>query len=574
MKNLIKRICILLLGFQSLVIAQTIDLNSLRIAEKQAARLQNTTRDVSNVNKSETSIALDSPINSDKYLVGPGDQLRLNIISSNETFDYSLIISPNGTLLIPSVGIIDCNGLTLSKLIDKIKTTVKNWNNNIKINVELEKIRKFRVLVSGQFNNAGFFNSTPVTRVSDLFKVVEKGYKSPLASSKKKQVNRSYSESLGMQSILAVDDFYSRKLGTDIEFESDFPKLSKRNIQIIRNRDTLHVDIEKFKVNGDVKYNPYVHQKDIIKIPYETEYFYVSGGAQKPGKYEFKEGESVLDAIQISGGFQSGVDLNKIKITRSFFNKPSMSFFVDIKNIETIPIIVNDHIMIPYLSISEPHEMVKIDGRIKHPGEYPIEPGVTTVYDIIRNAGGFLSDSDSTKFIINNRTISSAPDRELERILLKDQLNRSVEEQAYVKARIRTQKGSLEMAINPSSKMDHLLTNNDEIIIAKSFPYVEVIGAVPFPGRYSFEDKLTANDYINLAGGLSKNSSGRKFLVKSISGQRIKLNNKYDLESGDVIFIPEKIEYNDEFFLFKELTKSISEIALAVYYFGYFLIND
>ena len=74
----------------------------------------------------------------------------------------------------------------MSKLIDKIKTTVKNWNNNIKINVELEKIRKFRVLVSGQFNNAGFFKITPVTRVSDLFKTVEKGYESTSKSSKKK----------------------------------------------------------------------------------------------------------------------------------------------------------------------------------------------------------------------------------------------------------------------------------------------------------------------------------------------------------------------------------------------------
>ena len=48
-----------------------------------------------------------------------------------------------------------------------------------------------------------------------------------------------------------------------------------------------------------------------------------------------------------------------------------------------------------------------------------IIPGVTTITDIIRNAGGFLSDSDSTKFIINNMTISVTPDRELERILLK-----------------------------------------------------------------------------------------------------------------------------------------------------------
>ena len=68
---------------------------------------------------------------------------------------------------------------------------------------------------------------------------------------------------------------------------------------------------------------------------------------------------------------------------------------------------VNDHIMVPHLIIEEPHEMVSINGRIKYPGRYPIEPGVTTVNDIIEEAGGFLSDSDSTKFYINNRTISS-----------------------------------------------------------------------------------------------------------------------------------------------------------------------
>ena len=121
--------------------------------------------------------------------------------------------------------------------------------------------------------------------------------------------------------------------------------------------------------------------------------------------------------------------------------------------------------------------------------------------------------------------------------------------------------------------MDHLLTNNDEIIITKSFPYIEVIGAIPFPGRYSFESKLTPNDYIKMAGGLSKNSSGKKFLVKSISGQRIKLSKNYDLEGGDIIFIPEKIEYNDEWFLIKGLTKSISCFTILVYYFGFFFLN-
>ena len=573
MKNLFVRIFIFLIGSISFSGAQTLDLNSLRIAQKQAAKLKNNSKETSKNNKNIDPLIIDSPVNSDDYIVGPGDQFHLNIISSNETFDYSLTISPTGTLLIPSVGVINCNNLTLNNLIKEIRKTVKNWNTNIQINIELERIRQFKVLVSGQFENAGFFTVTPMTRVSDLYNNIVSDYNEMMKSTYKEKVDKTYSESLGMQSILAVDDFYSRKLGTENTFENEIDKLSKRNILIIRNGDTLNVDLEKFKVSGDLELNPYINQNDIIKMPYETQFFYVSGGIQKPGKYEYKRGNSILDAIQIAGNFQSGVDLNKIKITRSFFNKPSTSFFINIKNIEKIPLMVNDHIMVPHLIIKEPHEMVSIDGRIKYPGRYPIEPGFTTVNDIIEEAGGFLSDSDSTKFYINNRTISSSPDRELERILLKEEIHRSVEEKSYVKARIRTQKGSLEIATNSIAKRTHILTNNDEILIPKSFPYIEVIGAVLFPGRYGFKNNLTSNDYIKMAGGLSKNSSGKKFIVKAMTGQRFKLNNNYDLENGDIIFIAEKIEYNDEFFLFKEYLTSISQIAILLYYIQFIYIR-
>ena len=76
-----------------------------------------------------------------------------------------------------------------------------------------------------------------------------------------------------------------------------------------------------------------------------------------------------------------------------------------------------------------------------------------------------------------------------------------------------------------------------------------------------------------MAGGLSKNSSGKKFIVKAMTGQRFKLNKNYDLESGDIIFIAEKIEYNDEFFLFKEYLTSISQIAVLLYYIQFIYIR-
>ena len=566
MKYLFQRIFIFLVGYQCLSIAQTLDLNSLRIAQKQAARIKNTSRESLKPNKNNNPFIIDSPVDSEKYLVGPGDQFHLNIVSSNETFDYSLTISPTGSLLIPSVGIIECNGLTLKEVIKRIKSTVKIWNKKIKINVELEKIRQFRVLVTGQFENAGYFEVTPMTRLSDLFNAIILDFNEKKKAVFKEKIDRTYSESLGMQSILAVDDFYSRKLGTEEDLEKDIDRLSKRNIIIYRGDKTLLIDLEKFKVQGSDSLNPYIFQNDKIHIPYKTQFIYIDGGIQKPGRYEYQSGDFLDDIISIAGGLKDGVDLNKIKVSRKSSIEHSLSFTVDFKTAQSFAILSNDHIMIPYLDNSRPHSMATIEGQVKFPGRYPIEEGVTTVYDVINEAGGFLQDADSSKIFINNNRISSSPDRELERILLKEEVSRSVEEKAYVKARIRTQKGSLEVAVKDYESKKHILTANDDILIPKSFSYVEVIGAVLNPGRYKFSNGLKPNDYIKLAGGPSKNASGNNFIVKSMTGQRFKLHKHYNIETGDIIFVSEKIEYNDERFVFKDYLASTGQIAVLIYY--------
>ena len=58
-----------------------------------------------------------------------------------------------------------------------------------------------------------------------------------------------------------------------------------------------------------------------------------------------------------------------------------------------------------------------------------------------------------------------------------------------------------------------------------------------------------------------------------MTGQRFTLNNNYDLESCDIIFIAEKIEYSDEWFLFKEYLTSISQIAVLLYYIQFIYIR-
>ena len=545
--------------------SQNLDLNTLRLAQRQAFKGNKTNSSILNKDKRVERFITDRIVDPDEYIVGPGDELHINIISSNETFDHSLIISPTGQLLIPSVGMVNCNKLNLSQLVREIKKEIRSWNTNVKINVELSNIRQFRILVLGQFNNAGYFIVTPMTKVSDLFDQIKSEYNQKAKETVKVSKESSFSETFGMRSRIAVDDFYNRKLGLKEEPDNDLTHLSKRNILIFRGKDTIKVDLEKFKVSGRQDLNPYVHQEDVIKIPYATRFFTVHGGVQKPGKYEYKSRDKILDAITIAGGFHPDAIMDSISLIRTKLSHDTKSTYLTQKQCELEFLESEDHVMVPYSYNENPHTIVEIAGEINYPGTYPIEIGKTTISDIIKVAGGFLPSADSSKIYINNNTIVKIPDRELERILLKDEINRSIEEKAYVKARIRTEKGALETSLNTIKNNNYLVTNNDVIFIQKYFPYVEVIGAVESPGRYPFSSKNNAKDYIKLAGGVTKNASRKKFVIKSTTGQRLKVSRNLNLQYGDVVFIPEKVDYN-EWYAAKELVSALYQTGLLVYY--------
>ena len=517
--------------------SQNLDLNSLKLAQIEATRYENINRSTTRNFNTKDRFITDKVVNPEKYIVGPGDELHINIISSNETFDYRITISPTGHLLIPSVGMIECSKLNLTQLTEEIKRQVKSWNKNVKINVELETIRRFRVLVLGQFSNAGYFVVTPMTRLSDLLVKINSVYEKQLPN----KAARTATQTEFNDQVL-VDNFYNRKLPPNERKVS--LSLSQRNIIILRGKDTIFVDLEKFKISGDLNLNPYIHQDDIISVPYAKRFFTVHGGVQKPGKYEHKIGDKIFDGIMIAGGFHPDAISDSISLIRTKFPKKTESTSLTFEESKLKVLDPQDHIMIPFSSNVDPHTIVEIIGEVNYPGFYPIENGKTTIGNIIKMAGGFLPSADSSKIFINNDKVAKLPDRELERILIKNEINRSDEEKAYVKARLRTQRGSLETSLMTIVDNNHILTNDDVIFVKKYYPYIEVIGAVQSPGRYPFTSNQRPKDYIKLAGGTTDNASRKRFIIKSTTGQRIKVNRKLDLQYGDTVFVPEKKERN------------------------------
>jgi len=520
----------LLFGVSASLFAQTLDMNALRLAQSKISNSSYENSSSSNERQEQTRIKVEKPINPEKYLVGPGDQFLVNIISSDKVANFILAVSPTGEILIPSVGIVQVNGQTLSSSIKKMEIAIQALNHSAKIFIILSEIREFKVKVIGHLQNPGFYTVTPVSRVSDLYE----------------------------------DIIY--KLETEPQTDENlYPEISKRNIMVHRNGESIPVDLIKFGSNGKEKYNPYLQQGDVIEMPLREHLVGIYGGIKIPGHYELVRNETLDQLIDLAGGFTRNANSNKIEVTRFISDTEKITFSTDILGIDSIIVESEDHIMVRYEKDYKRQNIIFINGEIHFPGVYPIEPRITTIGDILQKVGGYTSRADSTKLIINNKFISKIPDREKNRILLIPDENRSSEEKAYIKARMLTNKGTIESSSLKQAKslLDLPLVNRDQIIIPENFLYIEILGGILKPGRYPYTTDLSFDDYIELAGGMTETATRKKFVIKGGTGQRLPINKTIQIENGDTIFIPEKMEYN-KWLILKDVLASLGQIAALI----------
>lgn len=531
--------------------AQTLDINALRMAQLKQGSNTLGNSGLSTITQTKAKVIVDQAIEESKYIVGPGDEFNVNIISSEDIFTYTLAVSPSGKILIPSIGIVHLDGLNLFTAKEKIEDSIQKLNPSAKIHILLSEIREFKIKVIGHLQQPGLYTVTPVSRVSDLYKEI--------------------------MSEIELDNIEEQETEQDEEKDEDdkeddinneelnYPELSRRNLIILRNDDSLKVDLLEFGSTGSDINNPFLHQGDIVLIPLMDHIVGVFGGIKIPGDYEFVRGESLTHIINLAGGLRPDADPNKIQITRFTSPTEKYTFTATMDNADTIILSPEDHIMIRYEQDYKRQDIIYVKGEVKYPGVYAIDVGNTKIGEVLEKAGGYTSKADKTKLFINNKSISKIPDREKDRILIIPEENRSAEEKSYIKARMLTEKGTIESTSldHAQSLMELNVTKNDEIYIPENFNYIEVLGAVSKPGRYPFSSQLAYSDYIELAGGFTDTATRKRFIIKAGTGQRLPIRKSISIENGDTIFIPDRLEYN-RWILFKDILATLGNTAALV----------
>ena len=221
----------------------------------------------------------------------------------------------------------------------------------------------------------------------------------------------------------------------------------------------------------------------------------------KTGEFQFIDGMSVSDLIQIAG-INSPYDSNKIKlVTYKTENlMPKVLILTDAQAKNTMLNAFDEVELFDYYSVNQVAK-VSIYGEINFAGEYVIHSGMQ-LSKLIASAGGLTE-----KAYLSNVEI----------------LRYEVKDGARVKSIIQ---------INLSKDSEFVLKSYDEVTIYRIPNWydrktITLTGQVTFPGEYTFNDGDRLSDVLVRAGGFTKNAflygaSFERESVKEIQQQALK----------------------------------------------------
>ena len=200
--------------------------------------------------------ATDEPLDPNRYVCGNGDVLELNFWGI-QNFRLRVSIDLEGRAFVPKVGFFILAGKTLTAARRIMRESVARFYPRLSFDVTLAEPRTFLVQVVDDIVHPGSYPTRAIDRVS-----------------------------------------------TAIARAGGFgPNASKRRIEIRRRGGPVVVaDLLLYTLTGDVKYNPYLLDGDVVRIPFEELAASIGGAVNRPGRYELVANRDLAELVSLAGG--------------------------------------------------------------------------------------------------------------------------------------------------------------------------------------------------------------------------------------------------------------------------------
>ena len=285
----------------------------------------------------ESSMNLATPQN---YVLGPGDVVNVDVWGASQE-NVSETISPDGTITIENIGVIQLGGLSVSQAKARLKRVLGPRYQGSKIDLTVGQTRTITVSVIGEVKMPGTFTMSAFATVYNALYMA------------------------GGPS----------EIGT------------LRNVKVYRNGKLIsNVDVYDFLLNGRLTGDVRLHDNDVITVgPYES-LVNITGKVKRPMFYEMKKTESAATLVNYAGGFTGDAYTKAIRINRKAGAGYSV-FSVGEFDMNTFKLMDEDSVSVDS-TIVRYQNMVEIKGAVFRPGMYHVGGDISTVKALVEAAAG------------------------------------------------------------------------------------------------------------------------------------------------------------------------------------------
>jgi polysaccharide export outer membrane protein len=523
-----------------------------------------------------TTFPMEKAIDPKVYVVGPSDVLNVAVWGP-VSFSYPLPVTPEGTLIIPTVGEIYVADQKLADVKSKTSSLVRKRYPTGDVSVTLLKPRAFIVSLVGSVIKPGQYLATAVDRVE---KIIDQGAGEQFPNTTFTIPAYVPDEGIPNQAetIKAPRITGTQKLYKDA---------STRNILLLRrNGDTLRVDIPKFYATHDDRYNPFLLDGDVILVPQKNlkrNQVAVYGAVNAPGEYEYAEGDSLLDLIGIADGLLPTADPESVVLSRLDSN----GLQVEERTYSLTAIRAGKEADPPLqpgcrILVKEKNHLTKgysvtVAGEVRSAGIYPIAAEGTKLSKIIRDAGGVSEHALLTgSFLLRkDGKLEDIVDPRLEilRNLRTHELNLIDSTIFLLDLKVGRQPVVVDfkkLIEEGDSTKDVVLRDQDIVYVASDLHSVLVQGQVANPGYIAYVPGATYQYYIDKAGGYSELAvEGDTRVIKKGSLNWVEPE-KTVIESGDQIWVPK--EPRKTFGYYFAIVRDASQIVAGIISITYLIV--
>lgn len=459
------------------------------------------------------------------YILGPGDILIFNF-SGSLKLSKRVQIDREGKVFINEIGIINISGLSYASAQEEVNRIANASLIGTNIDITLAKLRPIQLYVVGNVKFPGSHILNPLSSINNVL--------------------------------------FSAGGPTDAG--------SFRNISLKRNNKVIDtIDLYELFINGNSSLKQKIQSGDVLLINPVGAQVKIFGEVRRPAIFELKKDDGFKELLTFASGSTSIANKRRVTLTRTSLDQESFSEDLSFKELFKLKLKDGDQLFIHSESFGQvdPNKdntpKVSLNGAFTNPGTYTFNKGETLV-SLVERVGGYSENAYIDGGIFLRLEVKAREKRAFKRAAEKledsliaaltsgqlseisdPQLALTIMGQFLERLRSANPLGRIvtEFDINKMKKipeLDFVIQNGDRIIMPEQKTTVTVSGEILSPMTFTYIKSLDFKDYIDLAGGFTKNADHNETFLILPNGQSIKpkdgwLGSKNLIKPGTTIVV-------------------------------------